>query len=104
LIKDRQIHDENKKNEIINYLKDIDYIHGEVLQNTSYSILLNLNSRYGNVPKLNLNTLTSNTIESNTKIFENISFYYLNVIKSNEKNQIYESTDILLRLKWYVIL
>ena len=102
LIKDSQIFDEEKKAEIVNKLKDIDFINGEIIHNTPYSVLLNLNKKFGNVPKLNLNTIASNTAEANSKLFESISFYYLNVIKFNDKNLLYESTDVLQRVTWYI--
>jgi len=100
LIKDIEVYDEEKKFEIVAKLKDIDFINGEILHITPYSVLLNLNRNFGNVPKLNLNTITNNTPEANSKLFESLSFYYLNVIKSNEKKLLYETKDVLQRINW----
>lgn len=101
-MKDKEIFDDEIKNQVLTKLKDIDFIHGEILANAGYSILINLKNKFGEMPKLNLNTIANNSTEANRKLFETLSFYYLNIIKSQEKDSYYITDDLFTRLNWYI--
>ena len=93
LIKDIIIDSENLKIEILNKLRIIESIHTEMLQHASYSVSKTLETLYGKKPILP----DDNSIQN----LEFISFYYLNVIKSNEKKKFYLSNNVIERIDWY---
>ena len=92
-----EVIDEDKKTEIINKIKDIEFMNREIENSSSSSIKRTLMRQYGDLPKINY----SNILEGiNFKTLESASFYYLNLIKSDRKRDLYESTCLLDRVKW----
>ena len=100
VVKDKDIVSEEKKTEILEKMKDIKEIDEEILRNCPYSVLDKLQKMYGKGPTQNLNTLPGNNLNLNYKFFETFSFYYLNIIKSDEKVELYETTDVVKRINW----
>ena len=85
----------------------------EIENYSSSAIKRTLLRQFGNLPKINYNNFLNqienqnqnqnqieNQIENNFKILESASFYYLNLIKSEDKRDLYESNCLLSRVKW----
>ncbi len=92
IIKDLNIDSENLKIEISNKIRYIDSIHTQIIQYAPYSVSKTLENLYGKKPILNDDILSQN--------LEFISFYYLNVIISNEKKKFYIGNNLIERIDW----
>ena len=95
IIIDNNIENDDIKLEIINKLKDIKNYNNCLLKDLSTSTFTYLKKEFGDEPVIpnELRDYSINKIES-------ISFYYLNIIRSNIKHNLYEKTNPLERVNF----
>lgn len=53
--------------------------------------------QYGDIPNINRNQTPE---EITTKSLESVSFYYLNLIKSDKKEELFKSINLNERVNW----
>jgi hypothetical protein len=95
IIKDLEISTEESQHALITKLKDISEMHSEILKFCPYSILQKIERQYGRTPNI---VLTNNT--SKSPQLESFSFYFLNLIKNEEKRKFYLSSNVIERVNW----
>jgi hypothetical protein len=97
IVNDMHITSEEILSDIKNKLSVIADIHHEILQNSTISVQNQLESFYGKAP-------TRNTIMSdmnmNSNQLEFYSFYFLNLIKNDEKRKFYITNNAIHRVNW----
>ena len=94
-IVDVTIDSEQIKEEILNTLHDIENLHKCFLQKAPYRITNKVNETFGKPP-----TIPSNINGFNKKGIEGASFYYLAILKNEEKINYYHKTNVVERVKW----
>lgn len=94
-IVDVTIDSDQIKEEILNTLHDIENLHKFFLQKAPYRITNKVNETFGKPP-----TVPSNVNGFNKKVIEGASFYYLAILKNEEKINYYNKTNVLERVKW----
>jgi hypothetical protein len=93
IISDLEIDSQDLIQEISNKLCRIKSINDELLLNASYSVVQKLENLYGKIPSFPNGHLKVSNIEP-------ISFYFLNLVKSEEKSRFYKTTNIVERVNW----
>jgi len=101
LICDNNIESKEERRELLNKLKSVLEIHKQLLnKNTSYSFKRLFMEKFGNPPSEGITFNSSNDVSLN--YLEGLSFYFLNIIKSNEKQSFYLNTDLVGRVNWVI--
>jgi len=97
IMNDMEITSEEILSDLKNKLSVIGDIHHEMLHNSTTSVQNQLESFYGKAP-------TRNTIMSdmnlNSNQIEFYSFYFLNLIKNDEKRKFYVTSNPIHRVNW----
>jgi hypothetical protein len=98
IVRDLAIDSEELIQSVLEKLKFIDKIHNEIFLSCSLSIGRRIESLYGKKPNI---PAVDNNLATN---LESITFYYLNVIKDDNKKNFYSKTNIIERVDWYLSL
>lgn len=92
---DTAVESESLLNEIFAKLKFIEQTNSEILSNCPRATLLKLEDMYGKAPYVN-SLVSNHSVQS----LENISFYYLNLVKNNNKEKYYKTSNVYDRVEW----
>lgn len=93
IINDIELNSPDLINEIFEKLRRIENINNEILMTCPHTIVRKLESLYGKQPTLSQNLRTVAKLE-------HISFYYLNLVKNQEKRAFYNTSNIYERVDW----
>jgi hypothetical protein len=99
IMKDLEIDSSNILKNILNKLYEIDHKHLQILSsNNSFSVMDHIERIYGKKPNFPTGTTQNSSISVSQ--LEPLSFYYLNIIKNEEKKRFYISNNLIERVDW----
>jgi hypothetical protein len=93
IISDMEIESQDLIQEVSNKLYRIKSINEELLLNASYSVVQKLENLNGKIPSFPTGNLKIANLEP-------LSFYFLNLVKSEDKSKFYKTTNIVQRVDW----
>lgn len=94
IVRDLAIDSDELIDKVMEKLKFIDDVHNEIFMKASFATAKRLETLYGKKPNL---PERDNNLASN---LECITFYFLNVIKSDNKKNLYSKMNIIERVDW----
>jgi ATP-dependent Lon protease len=96
IVQDSEISSDDLKSTIKEKLNEISRLNSEILSYCSYHVISTIEKVHGKQPIIN----QSNTITESISNLESISFYYLNLIKNDKKQDLYTTTNLIERVDW----
>jgi len=95
IIKDLEIDSTEILEEIYLKLRNISQMHDEILKFSPYSLVKQIEKVYGKMPPFH-----NNNISMSTTILEPVSYFYLNLIKNENKKKFYLTNNLYERTEW----